>query len=265
MKKHTHQPLLEIKDLTVTYINNSQPEKSGKTILEDLNLIINSGETHVIMGPNGAGKSTLANVLAKHPDYKIINGYIKYLGEDLVNHTPELCAQQGMFLSFQNPVAIPGVSNMQFLKTSLNTIKKFKGEKALDAIDFLNLIKQKIKSLNITEEFLYRSINDDFSGGEKKRNEILQLMLLQPTLAILDEIDSGLDIDALKLIANSIKSVKTSHNAILLITHYQRILKYIQPDVVHILTNKKISLSGDHTLAEKLEAQGYSWLHSPPV
>ena len=264
MKKTTN-PLLEIKDLSVTYTNNILPEQSGKLILENLNLIINAGETHVIMGPNGAGKSTLANILTKHPDYKIINGYIKYLGEDLVNHTPELCAQQGIFLSFQNPVAIPGVSNMQFLKTSLNAIKKFKKEKTLDAIDFLNLVKQKIQILNIPEEFLYRAINDDFSGGEKKRNEILQLILLQPKLAILDEIDSGLDIDALQIVANGIKSAKTSHNAILLITHYQRILKYIEPDVVHILTNKKISMSGDHTLAEKLEAQGYNWLHSPSV
>jgi len=238
-----------------------QPEKSGKIILENINLTINPGETHVIMGPNGSGKSTLANVLAKHPDYKVVNGHIKYLGENLANYTPELCAQKGIFLSFQNPIAIPGVSNMQFLKASLNAIKKFRGEKPIDAIDFLNLVKQKIQDLQITEELLYRSINDDFSGGEKKRNEILQMTLLQPTLAILDEIDSGLDIDALQLVANGINTIKTSNNALLLITHYQRILKYIQPDRVHILTNKKISLSGDHTLAEKLEAEGYNWLN----
>ena len=214
-----HSPILEIKDLAVTYVNSMQPEKSGKIILENINLTINPGETHVIMGPNGSGKSTLANVLAKHPDYKVVNGHIKYLGENLANYTPELCAQKGIFLSFQNPIAIPGVSNMQFLKASLNAIKKFRGEKPIDAIDFLNLVKQKIQDLQITEELLYRSINDDFSGGEKKRNEILQMTLLQPTLAILDEIDSGLDIDALQLVANGINTIKTSNNALLLITH----------------------------------------------
>ena len=245
--------LLEIKDLTVA--------RDNKIILENLNLIINPGEIHVIMGPNGAGKSTLANVLVKHPDYNIINGYIKFLDNDLKTFTPELCAKHGIFLSFQNPIAIPGVSNMQFLKASVNAINKFHNKKPLDAVDFLTLIRQKIKDLGIKEEFLYRAINQDFSGGEKKRNEILQMMLLEPKLSILDEIDSGLDIDALQIVTNGIKSVKKSTNSILIITHYQRILKYIQPDFVHILTNKKISMSGDYTLAEKLETHGYSWLN----
>lgn len=245
--------LLEIKDLTVA--------RENKIILENLNLIINPGEIHVIMGPNGAGKSTLANVLVNHPDYNIINGYIKFLDNDLKTLTPELCAKHGIFLSFQNPIAIPGVSNMQFLKASVNAINKFHNKKPLDAVDFLTLIREKIKFLGIKEEFLYRAINQDFSGGEKKRNEILQMMLLEPKLSILDEIDSGLDIDALQIVTNGIKSVKNSNNSILIITHYQRILKYIQPDFVHILTNKKISMSGDYTLAEKLETDGYSWLN----
>jgi Fe-S cluster assembly ATP-binding protein len=245
--------LLEIKDLTVA--------RDNKIILENLNLIINPGEIHVIMGPNGAGKSTLANVLVKHPDYNIINGYIKFLDNDLKTFTPELCAKHGIFLSFQNPIAIPGVSNMQFLKASVNAINKFHNKKPLDAIDFLTLVRQKINALGIKEEFLYRAINQDFSGGEKKRNEILQMMLLEPKLSILDEIDSGLDIDALQIVTNGIKSVKNSNNSIVIITHYQRILKYIQPDFVHILTNKKISMSGDYTLAEKLETDGYSWLN----
>lgn len=264
----TLEPLLEINNLTVTFNNNNAKNKQfiepiiNKTILENLNLTIYPGEIHVIMGPNGAGKSTLANVLAKHPDYVIVDGSIKYCGENLTNLSPETCAQKGIFLSFQNPVAIPGVSNMQFLKTSLNAIRKSKGLKSLDAIDFLNLVKQKINFLHINEDFLYRSINEDFSGGEKKRNEILQMMLLEPKLAILDEIDSGLDIDSLQTVAHSIQSTKTKDTAILLITHYQRILKYIKPDVVHILTDKKIIMSGNKQLVKKLEAQGYSWLKS---
>ena len=253
------QQILEINNLTVSYINNNT---NNFNILENLNLTIKPGETHVIMGPNGAGKSTLANVLIKHPDYKIITGNIKYLGKDIKDYTPELCAQHGMFLSFQHPIAIPGVSNIQFLKTSLNSVRKFNNQPPLDAIDFLALIKQKLKLLNIPEEFLYRSINEDFSGGEKKRNEILQMMLLEPKLAILDEIDSGLDIDSLKIVAQGIKTAKKKDTAILLITHYQRILKYIEPNFVHILTNKKISMSGDKKLVKKLEAQGYAWLTS---
>ena len=265
LNKSTIQPLLEIHNLTVQSINNSKTKAStdtttNKTILENLNLTIYPGEIHVIMGPNGAGKSTLANILVKHPDYCVTNGFVKYLGEDLANLNAHTCAQQGVFLSFQNPVAIPGISNMQFLKTSLNAIRKARGIKPLDAIDFINLAKEKIKTLQIPEEFLYRSINEDFSGGEKKRNEILQMILLEPKLAILDEIDSCLDIDALKIVANGIKTCKTKDSAILLITHYQRILKYIEPDVVHILTNKKISISGDKKLVKKLEADGYSWL-----
>lgn len=263
MKQHK---ILEIKDLTVSYINkknNNKPNiKENTIILENLNLTIHSGEIHVIMGPNGAGKSTLANVLSKHPDYNIISGQINYLGHDIATYTPELCAQHGIFLSFQNPISIPGVSSIQFLKSSLNAIRKFNNQKPLDAMDFLALVKQKLQFLNIPEEFLYRSINEDFSGGEKKRNEILQMMLLEPKLAILDEIDSGLDIDALQIVSKGIMSVKTANNAILLITHYERILKYIKPDAVHILTNKKISMSGDHTLAEQLEQKGYGWLHA---
>lgn len=279
-KNHNHNhnnhsdklPLLNIKNLTVrAKLNNSQKthefanhsEKSNpvhKIILENLNLTINPGEIHVIMGPNGAGKSTLAQVLAKHPDYEILNGEINYLGTNLNELDPSSCAQLGIFLSFQNPIAIPGVSNLQFLKTSLNAIRKYQQLSPIDAIDFLNLVKQKIKLLGMQEEFLYRSINEDFSGGEKKRNEILQMLLLAPKLAILDEIDSGLDIDALKTLSLAIKSTLNKNNAILLITHYQRILNYIHPDVVHILSHKKIIHSGDHTLVKKLEQEGYTWL-----
>ncbi len=262
----TIKPLLEIKNLTIKSIhnNNKLPDDHNinKIILENLNLTIYPGEIHVIMGPNGAGKSTLANVLVKHPDYVVTAGSITYLTQNLSDLTPDSCAQQGMFLSFQNPVAIPGVSNIQFLKASLNAIRKARGDKPLDAIDFVNIAKEKIKMLNMPEEFLYRSINEDFSGGEKKRNEILQMMLLEPKLAILDEIDSGLDIDSLKIVAQGIKTAKKKDTAILLITHYQRILKYIEPNFVHILTNKKISMSGDKKLVKKLEAEGYTWLTS---
>lgn len=270
-------PLLQINDLTVIAktnkshnINNcveyhkqqsnqSQTLTPTKTILENLNLNIYPGEIHVIMGPNGAGKSTLAQILVNHPDYLVAQGSINYLGEDLANLTPSDCASKGIFLSFQHPIAIPGVSNLQFLKTSLNAINKTKNLPLVDAIDFLNLVKQKMQELQIPEEFLYRSINEDFSGGEKKRNEILQMLLLSPTLIILDEIDSGLDMDALKLIANSIKNQLNSNNAVLIITHYQRILDYLKPDLVHILLNKKIVASGDYTLVAKLEQQGYSY------
>lgn len=268
-------PLLTIKNLTVKAkfknisknqkldkisLENHDNKSQSKIILENLNLTINPGEIHVIMGPNGAGKSTLAQVLARHPDYEISNGEINYLGNNLNELDASNCAQLGIFLSFQNPIAIPGVSNLQFLKTSLNAIRKSQQLPPIDAIDFLNLVKQKIKLLDMQEEFLYRSINEDFSGGEKKRNEILQMLLLNPKLVILDEIDSGLDIDALKKISTAINSHANENNAILLITHYQRILNYIHPDAVHILSHKKIIHSGDHTLVKKLEQEGYSSL-----
>lgn len=254
-------PLLHIKNLTVqAKIKDLQNSNEiNKIILQNLNLTINPGEIHVIMGPNGAGKSTLAHVLTRHPNYEILDGEINYLGTNLNKLDPVNCAELGIFVSFQNPVTIPGVSNLQFLKTSLNAIRKFQQLPPIDAMDFLNLVKQKINLLGIQEEFLYRSVNEGFSGGEKKRNEILQLLLLKPKLAILDEIDSGLDIDALKTISHAIKTTLQPYNAILLITHYQRILDYICPDKVHILNHKRIIYSGDHTLVKKLEKEGYSF------
>lgn len=264
-------PFLKIKNLTVKakvkdtkqYDNNiSFKTKTDQIILENLNLTIYPGEIHVIMGPNGAGKSTLAQVLARNPDYTITNGEINFLGTNVNQLEPSSCAQLGIFVSFQNPIAIPGVSNLQFLKTSLNSIRKAQQLPPIDAVDFLSLVKQKIKLLDIQEEFLYRSLNEDFSGGEKKRNEILQMLLLNPKLVILDEIDSGLDIDALKKVSIAINSHLNSNNAILLITHYQRILNYIHPNTVHILSHKKIIHSGDYTLVKKLEQEGYTWLQN---
>lgn len=268
------KPLLSIDNLTVksvsvshqqfqksSFSNNDGKQNSfDKVILENLNLNIYPGETHVIMGPNGAGKSTLAKVLARHSDYEIITGNIIYLDQKMNEFTPYDCAIKGIFLSFQHPISIPGVSNIQFLKSSLNSIRRSQQKKPLDAMEFSSLAKEKMKKLQIPEEFLYRSVNEDFSGGEKKRNEILQMLLLDPKLIILDEIDSGLDIDALKIIANGIQEIKNQNNSILLITHYNRILNYIKPDFVHILAHKKIILSGGMDLAEKLESHGYGFL-----
>jgi Fe-S cluster assembly ATP-binding protein len=241
-------------------IKNLQVQVENKTIISSLDLVINAGETHVIMGPNGSGKSTLAYTLARHPNYVITKGTINFLGEDLLPLAPAEIACKGLFLSFQYPIAIPGVSNMQFLKSSLNAVRKSKGLAPIDAIDFLNLVKANMQKLGIAETMLQRSVNDGFSGGEKKRNEILQMLLLQPQLAILDEIDSGLDIDALKIVATGINTLQKAGKSILLITHYQRLLEYITPDFVHILAHGKLVHSGGKTLPLELEQKGYTWL-----
>lgn len=241
-------------------IKGLQVQVEDKTIIATLDLAINPGEVHVIMGPNGSGKSTLANTLARHPNYKITKGTIDFLGEDLLQLSPEECACKGMFLSFQHPIAIPGVSNLQFLKSSLNAIRIHNKLEPIDALDFLTLVKTRMQKLGIADSMLQRSVNEGFSGGEKKCNEILQMLLLQPRLAILDEIDSGLDIDALKTVAKGINELKNGEQSILIITHYQRLLEYVTPDFVHILANGKLAHSGDKNLPLELEEKGYAWL-----
>ncbi|HEY2566891.1 MAG TPA: Fe-S cluster assembly ATPase SufC [Candidatus Aquirickettsiella sp.] len=239
-------------------IKNLHAEVDNKKILRGINLHVKSGEIHAIMGPNGSGKSTLANVLAGRGNYILTQGEIDYLGEDLTQLTPELRARTGIFLAFQYPVEIPGVSNVYLLKASLNAIRKARGETELDAMDFLKLIKEKLKFIEMDQDFLYRSVNTGFSGGEKKRNEILQMALLEPKLALLDETDSGLDIDALKIIAEGVNNLRSPQRAMVLITHYQRLLDYIKPDHVHILAGGKIIRSGNFSLAQILEKEGYS-------
>ena len=244
--------LLEIRDLHAGV--------HDKLILQGLNVSIRKGEVHVIMGPNGSGKSTLANLLARKEDYRVRQGSISYLGVDLLALSPEECAWKGIFLGFQYPVSIPGVTNIQFLKSAFNAVRKAQGKPPVDAVDFLSMIKEKMVSLEMPEALLYRSLNDGFSGGEKKRNEILQMSLLEPTLAILDETDSGLDIDALKTVSQGINRLRNSEGAILLITHYQRLLNYIEPDFVHVMADGKIVKSGDKSLALELESKGYAWI-----
>jgi Fe-S cluster assembly ATP-binding protein len=242
-------------------VQNLHANVGDKVILQGLDLQIKPGEVHAIMGPNGSGKSTLGNILACKENYTIQAGDITFLEEDLLSLTPEACAARGLFLGFQYPVSIPGVSNIQFLKTALNAIRKHQGKPPMDALDFLKIVKSKMADLDMVEELLYRSVNDGFSGGEKKRNEILQMSLLEPKLAILDETDSGLDIDALKAVANGINVLRHPDRAILLITHYQRLLDYIVPDFVHVLSQGKIVKSGDKSLALELEEKGYAWLN----
>lgn len=249
-------PLLSIKNL---YAKVNGPE--NKSILKGLNLDVYPGEIHAIMGPNGAGKSTLANLLAGKPEYSVQSGEILFKGESLLGLAPEVCAWKGIFLGFQYPVSIPGVSNIQFLKSACNAIRQQQGKNPIDAMDFLKIVKEKMATLNMSEALLYRSLNDGFSGGEKKRNEVLQMSLLEPTLAILDETDSGLDIDTLKTLALGIHQLKSPERAIILITHYQRLLDYIEPDFIHVLSEGKIIHSGDKTLALELEEKGYTWLH----
>lgn len=241
-------------------INNCHAQVDNKAILNGIDLHIKRGEVHAIMGPNGSGKSTLANLLAGREHYTVTQGSITYLGQDLCALSPEQRAQAGLFLAFQYPVEIPGVSNIYLLKASLNAIRKARGETELDAMDFLTLVKEKLNDVDMDQDFLYRSVNEGFSGGEKKRNEILQMTLLEPTLAILDETDSGLDIDALKIIAHGVNRLRSPERAMVLITHYQRLLDYIQPDVVHILAGGKIIRTGDFTLAQTLEKEGYAKL-----
>lgn len=245
--------ILSIKNLHASI--NTPPENTP--ILHGINLSIKKGEVHVIMGPNGSGKSTLAKVLTGHPQYTIDAGKILFEGHDLTLLSPEARAQAGLFLSFQYPVEIPGVSNINFLKSSVNAIRNAQNKSPMDAIDFLSFVREKAQLVKMDESFLYRNVNEGFSGGEKKRNEILQMAVLEPKLAILDETDSGLDIDSLKIVAQGINAMRSPDRAILLVTHYQRLLDYIEPDYIHVLINGKIVQSGDKTLAHTLEAQGY--------
>lgn len=244
--------MLEVKNLHVSI--------NGNKILKGINLTINAGEVHAIMGPNGSGKSTLAQALAGREEYEVTDGEVFYNGENLLELSPEDRARKGLFLAFQYPVEIPGVSNVNLLKTALNEIRKFHDEEELDAIDFLNLIKDKMKLVELDETFLKRSVNEGFSGGEKKRNEIFQMAVLNPKLAILDETDSGLDIDALKVVANGVNKLRSKDNATIIVTHYQRLLDYIIPDFVHVLYDGKIVKSGGKELAFELEEKGYDWL-----
>ena len=241
-------------------IRNLQVRSGGKDILRGIDLTVKKGEVHAIMGPNGSGKSTLAKVLAGHNGYTVIQGEALYQGKDLLSMPPEERAREGIFLGFQYPVEIPGVSNMYFLKTALNEIRKHRGLEELDAMDFIALVKEKMKQVEIDESLANRSVNEGFSGGEKKRNEIFQMLVLEPKLAILDETDSGLDIDALKVVANGVNSYRSSDRAIILVTHYQRLLNYIIPDKVHVLLDGRIVKSGGKELAMELEERGYSWI-----
>ncbi len=244
--------MLKIKDLNV--------EINGQSILKGIDLQVNAGEIHAIMGPNGSGKSTLSKVLAGHPSYQVTGGEISYLDQDLAPLSPEERARAGIFLSFQYPVEIPGVTNVNFLKAAVNAVRKGQGKNTLDAIEFLSFIREKCQLLEMDESFLYRSINEGFSGGEKKRNEILQMAALEPKLAILDETDSGLDIDALRIISHGVNAMRSPERSIILVTHYQRLLDYIEPDFIHVLVNGRIIMSGDKSLALELEKKGYSWL-----
>jgi len=241
-------------------VKNLHASVEGKEILKGINLKVKAGEVHAIMGPNGSGKSTFAQVLAGKDGYDVGEGEVNYNGKNLLDLPAEDRAREGVFLAFQYPVEIPGVSNTNLLKTALNEIRKYNEEEELDAIEFLSLIKEKRKLVELDKAFLSRSVNEGFSGGEKKRNEVFQMAVLQPKLSILDETDSGLDIDALKIVANGVNKLRTKENATILVTHYQRLLNYIVPDFVHVLYNGKIVKSGGKDLALKLEEIGYDWV-----
>jgi Fe-S cluster assembly ATP-binding protein len=238
-------------------IKNLQSSINEKNVLKGLNLNVNPGEIHAIMGPNGSGKSTLASVISGNEDHEVINGDIRFMGESILDYSPEDRARAGIFLSFQYPVEIPGVSVSNFIKTSVNEIRKSRGLPQIKANELLKAMREKLDLLSMKSEFLSRSLNDGFSGGEKKRNEIFQMSMLNPTLAILDETDSGLDIDALKIVANGVNKLKSSSNSFIIITHYQRLLNYIKPDFVHVLSDGKIVKSGGPELALQLEENGY--------
>lgn len=244
--------MLKIKELHVSVNDNP--------ILNGINLEINAGEVHAIMGPNGSGKSTLSKVLAGHPAYVITKGQIQYEGRDLQALSPDERARAGIFMSFQYPIEVPGVTNINFLKSAVNAICNAQGKQPMDAMEFLTFIRQKCQLLEMDESFLYRGINEGFSGGEKKRNEILQMLALEPKLSILDETDSGLDIDALRVISSGVNAIRDANRAIILVTHYQRLLNYIEPDYIHVLAAGKIIKSGDKSLALELEDKGYSWI-----
>jgi Fe-S cluster assembly ATP-binding protein len=249
--------MLEISDLQV--------EVDGKRILRGIDLSVKAGEVHAIMGPNGSGKSTLAHVLAGREDVVVTGGTVSYLGRDLLVLAPEERAHAGLFLAFQYPVEIPGVSNVYLLKAALNARRRHRGEPELDAMEFLQLVKDKMALMQMDETLLYRAVNEGFSGGEKKRNEILQMAVLEPRLAILDETDSGLDIDALQIVAQGVNSMRSPERAIVLVTHYQRLLDYVVPDRVHVLANGRIVKSGPRELALELERKGYGWIEDEAV
>jgi Fe-S cluster assembly ATP-binding protein len=241
-------------------IKNLQAQIEGKQILNGLNLEVNAGEVHAIMGPNGSGKSTLANVLAGHEAYEITEGEVDFLGEDLLDMSPEDRAREGLFLAFQYPIEIPGITNATFLKTAINEIRKYKGQDEISAKEFLALMREKAGILGMSDSLINRAVNSGFSGGEKKRNEILQLLMLDPKLAVLDETDSGLDIDALKIVSQGVNAFKAEDKAVVVVTHYQRLLDYIVPDFVHVLYNGRIVKSGTKELALELEEKGYDWI-----
>jgi len=244
----------------VLTIKNLKAKAGGSEILRGIDLTVNAGEVHAVMGPNGSGKSTLAHVLAGREGYEVTGGEVNYEGRDLLRMSPEERAHQGIFLAFQYPVEIPGVSTTYFMKTALNAVRKNRGLEELDAIDFLALAKEKMKLVEMDQGLLNRSINEGFSGGEKKRNEIFQMAVLEPKLAILDETDSGLDIDALKIVANGVNALRNKDTAMIVVTHYQRLLDYIVPDYVHVLFDGRIVKSGDKGLALELEERGYGWI-----
>lgn len=241
-------------------INNLHAKVEEKEILRGLNLQVNAGEVHAIMGPNGSGKSTLSQVLAGREDYTVTDGSVSWMGQDLLEMPIEDRARSGLFLAFQYPIEIPGVSNAYFLRAAVNAGRRHRGEPELDAMDFLKRVKAEMKAVGMREEFLYRSVNEGFSGGEKKRNEVLQMSLLEPKLAILDETDSGLDIDALKVVADGVNRLRSPERALIVITHYQRLLDYIVPDFVHVLAGGRIVRSGGRELALELEERGYGWI-----
>jgi len=244
--------MLQVKDLKV--------KVEDQAILKGISLNVNQGEVHAIMGPNGSGKSTLAGVLAGREEYEVTGGSVAFEGKDLLELEPEERAREGIFLAFQYPVEIPGVSNMYFLRAALNAIRAHRGEEELDAVEFIGLVKEKMKKLRMDDAMLKRAVNAGFSGGEKKRNEIFQMAVLEPKLAVLDETDSGLDIDALKLVADGVNAMRSPERSIIVVTHYQRLLDYIVPDHVHVLAHGQIIKSGDKSLALELEEKGYGWI-----
>jgi Fe-S cluster assembly ATP-binding protein len=246
------EPLLAIENLSV--------RGGGRDILRGIDLVIDIGQVHAIMGPNGSGKSTLARVLAGHPEYEVTAGTVRYKGQDLLAMDPETRAREGVFMAFQYPVEIPGVNNAYFLKAGLNALRRHRGQEELDAMEFMTLVRDRMKWLDMDEGLMNRAVNEGFSGGEKKRNEIFQMAVLEPTLAVLDETDSGLDIDALKVVAQGVNRMRSPDRAMLLVTHYQRLLNYIVPDVVHVLTDGRIVRSGGKELAFELEEKGYGWI-----
>jgi len=245
-------------------VKNLQVQAEDKQILRGIDLTVKAGEVHAIMGPNGSGKSTLARALSGHPEYEVTGGTVLYEGKDLLDMDPDERAREGIFMAFQYPVEIAGVNNAYFLKAALNAKRKHHGQPELDAIEFMQLVSEKSKSLDIDKSMLSRSVNEGFSGGEKKRNEIFQMSLLEPKLAILDETDSGLDIDALKIVANGVNAMRSPERATIVVTHYQRLLDYIIPDYVHVLSGGRIVKSGGKELALELESKGYSWIETGP-